>query len=163
MKIPGASTADRLTIPDDFSRERFERREELEIRTEKLICPFCKRERSVKIVKAVRGEFFSESHGTSRKYLETSVGCECGARFVLWKSELPKDYTTVRLTREILAAKLRVEVREVEKRGRKKGKVYHWKQTQMEIPRAFQTVRPGRYTIFHEGEDIILRPVKAAS
>jgi hypothetical protein len=163
MKIPGASTADRLTIPDDFSRERFERREELETRTEKLTCPFCKRERSVKIVKAVRGEFFSESHGTSREYLESSVGCECGARFVLWKSDLPKDYTTVRLTPEILAAKLRVEIEKVKFKGKKSGKMYHWKQTRMTIPKAFQTVRPGRYTIFHEGDDIILRPVKAAS
>jgi hypothetical protein len=148
-------------------------KEKLETRTKKLTCPFCKRERDAKIVNFLGGRYFADPISSIvkavkidedlGKFLQAALPCECGASWYVGGGEIPKQHAAVKLSEEIVAVKQYVTINEVELKGKKKGKMYRWKQMQLRIPRVFQTVRPGRYTIFHEGDDIILRPAKDGS
>ncbi len=145
----------------------------METRTEKLICPFCKHGRIAKVVNFQGCRYFASPISDAVKglkvetslkgrFLQANLPCKCGASWYVGGGEIPKGHVAVKLNEEIVAVKRHVTINEVKLRGKKKGQLYHWKQMQLKFPRAFQIITPGIYTVYHEGNDIILRPVTDA-
>jgi hypothetical protein len=132
----------------------------LEKREAKLNCPFCGSQRKATIALTERGEFFLEDiDRDGREELENSLTCVCGAEWFIGDWKMPKEYTVHRAAEGIAAAKQMVEIKEVELKGKKQSGIYRWNQIQLRFPKHFRMVKPGRYVVYHQGREIILKPV----
>lgn len=139
-------------------------------REAKLRCPFCRRKRTATVINLFGGRYFSTppeealprpKGGWISKplFLQTDLPCECGASWYVGGGKIPEQHVAVKVSKEVVAVKPYVTINEVKLKGKKKGRLYRWKQMQLRFPRALQTVKSGEYAVYHDGEDIILKPV----